>query len=421
MQATQATRSSDGASPAGTPPRLAPLLLFLAGLAVYWGILVWHRGEWLPQSSWPYFTYYARTLLDGQLHFGALPPARLDLVVFEGRTYMHHPPFPALLLAPFVAAFGLAFPDRWLGAVLGALNGALLHALLGALDRRGVLRTPEPMRLLLCVFFLFGSVHFYLSVTGNPWELAHVLCNTLVLLSLGLVLRGRYALAAVAWVAVLFTRSHVFAGFAVPLGLAWWLEGRAGRAGGARAAALLPALAIGAAGVGLLLAFNAARFGDPFESGVSFHALHAAFRERFERHGYFDWSYLPRNLYVLLLAAPRLQPAFPFLGFSGEGQSLFLTSPLYLYLLRSLRRPGRPFAALLWCGVIPALVPILLVMGTGELQFGHRYSSDLQVYLVLLTALGMGGRVTAPAWALAAASVAMNAAGAAWFVSTYSE
>ena len=58
---------------------------------------------------------------------------------------------------------------------------------------------------------------------------------------------------------------------------------------------------------------------------------------------------------------------------------------------------------------------------TGELQFGHRYSSDLQVFLILLTWLGMGTRITRPALALLALSVAMNAAGAHWFVSTYAQ
>ena len=65
------------------------------------------------------------------------------------------------------------------------------------------------------------------------------------------------------------------------------------------------------------------------------------------------------------------------------------------------------------------LSPILLVMGTGELQFGHRYSSDLSVYLVVLTALGIGGRPGPAAIALLAVSIAMNAYGTGWFVSRY--
>jgi hypothetical protein len=147
--------------------------------------------------------------------------------------------------------------------------------------------------------------------------------------------------------------------------------------------------------------------------------MHEAFRARYERHGYFDLAYLPRNLRALLFLTPRPTQGFPFLAFTPEGLGIFFTSPLYLYLLRSLRRPTRPLAAALWAGVLPPLVPILLLMGTGEIQFGHRYSADLQVLLALLCLLGMAGRASRLAWSLAAASLAINALGAAWFLSRY--
>ena len=409
------------ARPVHLPDRVWPVLLFAAALGITWTGLWLHTGEPFPQSKWPYFVYYARALLDGHLHFTVAPPALLDLARFEGELYMPFPPFPALIFAPLVEIFGLGLSDRFLCVLIGATNGVAFHTLLGALDRRGVLPVPESARLFLTLFFLFGTVHLYLATTGNPWELAHVVCNALVLWALWLAIQRRYVLSAALYVAILFTRSHVFLTAPIVVALYWVLEGREGRDVRSRALGLVPIAAVWIVGVALLLAFNAARFGDPFENGISHHLMHEAFRGRYARYGYFDVAYLPRNLGVLLLSAPGLRGELPFLTFSPKGLSLFLTSPLYLYLLRSVRRPHRDLALVLWAGVALAAVPILLLMGTGELQFGHRYSSDLQVFLILLTFLGMGARVPRPASVLLAASIGMNAIGAHWFVASYAQ
>src|SRR5262249_31813956 len=130
-------------------------------------------------------------------------------------------------------------------------------------------------------------------------------------------------------------------------------------------------------------------------------------------------AYLGRNLNALLLALPQRSPTFPYFTFSAQGLSIFLASPLYLYALLSLRRATRATAVWLWVSVLLPLVPILVLMRTGEFQFGHRFSSDFQVLLILLTALGLRGRFGRSALVLLALSVAMNSYGTWWFVSRF--
>jgi hypothetical protein len=388
-------------------------LCFALGLFVFWCAQWLHGGAPFVQSPWPYYVYYARALLDAQLHFGALPPSGLDLAVFEGRTYLYHPPFPALLMAPLVALGGLGVPDRLVAALLGAANGALFHGLLRALDRQGFARSTRHDRLLLSVLFLFGTVHFYLVVTANHWEISQVVCITGVLLAWRAAFAGRYALAALAFVAVLWTRSHVvLSSFGV---LALFLS----REGTANARRLAPAAAIGAAGVAGLMLFNAARFGDPFESGTSHQQMHGMFRAAFDAYGLFDLHYLPANLHALLIATPISWDAFPYFTFSTKGLSLFLATPFYLYLWRSLRRETRTQAVILWAGVLPPMLAVLTTIGTGEMQFGHRYSADLQPLLIPLAWLGAGMRFTRVGLVLLGASLAMSGYGAWWFVSRY--
>jgi hypothetical protein len=394
-------------------------ICFVAGLAVYWLAQWLHTGELFAQSHWPYYVYYARALLDGQLHFGALPPAGLDLAVYQGRTYLYHPPFPSLLMAPLVALLGLGLPDRFLSVLLGAANGALFHRLLVAFEREGFAHSDARSRALLCALFLFGTVHAYLVVTANHWELSQVVCITVVLCALLAALAGRPLLLVLALIAVLGTRSHVVLVGLAPLGLYLWRERRRGAAPRALARRLAPALTLGALGVALLMSFNAARFGDPFESGTSHQRMHPMFRARFERYGLFDLAYAPRNLRALLIATPELRADPPFLRFSPTGLSILLVTPCYLYLFRSLRRETRAQAAMLWTGVAPVMAVVLVTIGTGEMQFGHRYSADVQPLLVPLAWLGAGMRWTRTGVALLAASLAMNALGTWWFVSSY--
>lgn len=393
---------------------------FLAGLGVYWLAQWLHTGEPFAQSRWPYYVYYARALLDGRLDFGVMPPAALDLAVYQGRTYLYHPPFPSVLMAPLVALFGVGLSDRFLSVLLGAANGALFYRLLAALDREGFARSDERERALLSALFLFGTVHEYLVITANHWELSQVVTIGGVLCALLAALAGRPSWMALALVAVLGTRSHgVLVGLA-PLGLYLWREQRRGplepRSVLRR---LAPGLALGAAAVALLMAFNEVRFGDPFESGTSHQRMHPMFRARFDAHGLFSVAFIPRNLHALLVATPRLTADPPFVHFSTTGLSLFLATPFYLYLLRSLRRETRRQAAILWAGVVPVMAVVLVTIGTGEMQFGHRYSADVQPLLLVLAWLGAGMRFTRTGLALLAASIAMNALGTWWFVSTY--
>lgn len=397
------------------------LLAFALALAVYWAAQWLHTGVPFAQSHWPYYVYYARALLSGRLSFGVQPPAALDLAVYQGHTYMYHPPFPSLLFLPLVALGGLGVPDRFVCVLLGAVNGALFQRLLVAMDREGVAHSARRDRALLTALFLFGTVHAYLAITANHWELSQIVTVTGVLLALLAALSGRLTLAALAMVAVLWTRSHVVLASGAMLGLYVWRERRRGAEVPLRLRELAPALALGAAGVALILLFNAARFGDPFEQGTSHQRMHEMFRANFDRYGLFDVHYLPRNLHALLLATPVASGYFPYFRFSTQGLSLFFATPFYLYLFRSLRRETRVQAAILWSGVVPALIPVLLTIGTGEMQFGHRYSADLQPLLIPLAWLGAGTRFSRAGLALAGLSIAMNAYGAWWFVSNYAQ
>ncbi|HMC34584.1 MAG TPA: hypothetical protein VKH65_09265, partial [Myxococcales bacterium] len=104
------------------------------------------------------------------------------------------------------------------------------------------------------------------------------------------------------------------------------------------------------------------------------------------------------------------------IGFNGEGMSLFVTTPLFLYLLWPKEKPRLHRA--LWLTVALVAVPGFFYQNSGYYQFGFRFSLDYTPYLILLLALG-GRRFTGTFWFLALAGVAVNAWGAAVFNRLY--
>ncbi|HVI23229.1 MAG TPA: hypothetical protein VM691_07085, partial [Myxococcales bacterium] len=82
------------------------------------------------QSQAPHFVYQADAFLRGQLHLTARPPNLNDWVFEHGRWYVSFPPFPAVLMMPFVAFEGLRFDDVAFTIPFAALNVALLYRLM---------------------------------------------------------------------------------------------------------------------------------------------------------------------------------------------------------------------------------------------------------------------------------------------------
>ena len=80
------------------------------------------------------------------------------------------------------------------------------------------------------------------------------------------------------------------------------------------------------------------------------------------------------------------------------GGSLFLLSPVFFFAFRGVfRERGNPDAWMLTISILATSIPILLLMGTGWVQYGPRYTLDFTAPLLLLTAYGIR---PAPRWIL---------------------
>ena len=83
-----------------------------------------------------------------------------EVVPVGDLSYVVYPPAPALLVLPFVAAFGPEMNQAWPSIGFGALNVAIVSLIL---RRMGVERGP---RVILSLVFAFGTITWYSAQAG---------------------------------------------------------------------------------------------------------------------------------------------------------------------------------------------------------------------------------------------------------------
>jgi hypothetical protein len=342
-----------------------------------------------------------------------------DFALFDGKTYISFPPFPAVLMLPLVKVAGSAenFQDGQFMVWLAGLGPALLFLVLEKLRRTGKSTRSEVTNVLLSLLFAFGTVYFFTAVEGTVWFAAHVVAAALVcgylLCALdadhpvlaGLLLGCSFATRPVtSLLAVFFTCEaiRVSAGGKIAPGETWskridatWetIDGRAlARRCILFALPILPILA-------LCSWSNLTRFHDWSPTVFGHQHLSVAWHDRMAKWGLFGYHYLAKNLACAVTSLPwfpahgahttwwstRGGTVAPF-QINEHGLALWLTTPIYFWVFRP-RDRGWLYGSLVVAVLGPALM-LLLYQNTGWRQFGYRFSNDYAPLLFVLLAIG---------------------------------
>jgi hypothetical protein len=313
----------------GVRPGMAPFWAALAACAL---ILFWVANgasvfEGDQRDAWHHYEYLVDGFLKGQTSLSVEPapellrlrdpydstqngPWRLwDASLYHGKYYLYFGPTPVLLMLPWRVVTGHHLPERLAVAAFAAGGLAGLALLMAGVRRRhfpgvGPLAAGAILFAAMCASWLPVTIR-----RPDVWELPLVAACACLWWGLYFLWRclgseagARWALAAGAAVALMLGSrpTCLFAGAAILAFLFDWRRPRDSR---------LPlAAAVVAAGGLALLAYNAARFGNPLEFGQSYQLWGAD--ERGVRH--FSPLYAPYNAWVYLLALPDLSPYFPF-------------------------------------------------------------------------------------------------------------
>ena len=338
-----------------------------------------------PSQPLAYFVPLADAFLHGRIYVTEAPSWLSELVPATVGWYVPYPPMPAILLLPIVALFGPGVPQQVVSAMVGAISVGFLSLAIGRLGARG--RT----RFGLVAVFAFGTVLWWGASEGSAWLFAQAVA---VLFSAAALLLATHRRAPIL-VGVLLgcaTISRLPVGLTAPffLALAVGLPLPFNRGDVRRALHPAMGFAIGLAmPVALYGVYNVARWGTPIDMG---YVLIPGVLEdpAYADHGILSIFYIPRHLYAIFLRSFDFVAEFPWFRPSWWGLSLFLTTPLYLWLAHAPWRDPRVRWACVGIGL--ALVPIVTHGNVGTTQWGYRFSLDVQVPLFAMLALVFAGR-----------------------------
>jgi hypothetical protein len=460
---------------------LAAFLLYAVSNPVHWNLynhFVWQADAFLHGRAWFLFPIPAGGDLPENDQLRDVYPLLTPTGTPDGRALLPFPPLPALVLLPFVAAFGLATDQEWVAIGLAAAGVGLAWWALGGLPLRTTVRG------LATVVFATGTTWWWAAAVGSTWYLAHLVAVDVALLAVGIALRHdsaassaghtdgldddvddeeaddeRQGRLAGVWAATWpLDGSQVLAGFLLgiavtarlPLILAapWFVlvgggATRLRRTASAAVGGVLP--------VAALLVYTYATTGSLVHPGYDY-------QYRLEVEGYptlgyhADWDvedvrYIPQNLGVMFGSLPRIlpdvlpdtlqyeppvracqppstqrhlfDPRCPIAIPVDVGTSVLLSAPGLLLALFAIRGYGRSRLA------VGAAAAVLLVgvfnlahFSQGWVQWGYRFSLDFIPFLLPLVALGAArpgdGRPRVVAFALLAAGLLINLWGVTW-------
>jgi hypothetical protein len=275
----------------------------------------------------------ANAFLHGHLYLRAAPPGLVhladpydpianasfrtaygvhDLALYHGRLYTSWGPTPAVVLLLPLRVLGLTVSMALTDALFAIAGLAFALAALRALARKlgdvprwmavlaglaltlstavpFLLRRPDVYEAAIASGYCFTMAGIWLALTIVTAERVSARRLALMSLCFGLAFGARPTLGIVALVMV----------------PCWWhLRGTVPRRR-LLASLLLPVGVCGSA----LMAYNAARFGDPFEVGGSY--VLAGINQHVTRLG--DPAYVPPGIWYYLVAPPRPSIVFPFL------------------------------------------------------------------------------------------------------------
>lgn len=386
------------------------LLCFAVAFLAYWGFAL-ALGK-ANTSAAAYFNLLAEAFLNGRLYITD-PATTIDLTLHNGNWYVPFPPLPALLMLPWVALGGVASLNTTVFAGLfGALNVSLVFLILRGMAERGWSNLNMPDTLWLTALFGLGSVHWYSATNGTVWFVAQICTVTFVALAtLITIQRGPAWLAGLALGLAVAARPTAALSFPLLLGIAamhdnsfdlrrilrWGLQ------------SAVPLLLVAAA----LLAYNQARFGNPFDFGYETAQVNPRLQTDLAEYGQFHPHYIPRNLRAMLLALPVWDAEARRPTVDGDGLSLLLTTPAIIYIAAARKRDPLTLGA--WAALGLLLVPLLLYYNTGWWQFGYRFSLDFMIPVMVLLALGLRSPLSRLARGLILAGVLVNLYGVLWW------
>lgn len=358
------------------------IILLIFCFAVFSGFIT-YRASWFNIDK--HFSLLAKSFLKNDLFLDPHNLPNGDFADYKGKQYLFFGLTPSILLMPFVAVWGKNFPQMTLSI------SSLVVTFLGIFFLCKKLKFSSDDSFWLANFFVFGTVLYFVGLVNISAYLVQAVATAFIVLSLlEYVTKRRWFIIGLLIAAAGTTRITLF-GITVFFILEIFRNRTHLNFKLNMALLLIPILF----SLSVLALYNLRRFHSVFDTGYTRNVsvLDKNYYNYIE--GWFSLKHIPANLYSLLLMppAPILKEdvefvlKFPYLKANHFGMSILITSPLFLYLLKS-KKQAYTLSAVV--SILVLMVPSLIYFGIGISQFGYRYSLDFipLLFIILLTAFG---------------------------------
>jgi hypothetical protein len=397
------------------------ILIFLSVLMIHLSL---SNVRLLGPSSDTHFTYLAQSFLSGRLDMLDKPPHQNDWASYEiltlknGETikgfwmigkyqlfrtlsgeekkiqphqikstqtkyFVSFPPFPAILMIPLYLLFGLQASDTLFTVLMAVLNAFLFWEFLQYLRQKGFYQRDPKEDLWLLAMFSLSTAHLWCSVMGKVWFTALIVGVTCHFLFLRFAFGMHHPLlAGIALGCAFSTRTTLVIGAVFFYAqIIWPLHDSFDQKERIKRALIfsIPPFLIGL----LLLAFNYARFENPFEFGHTY--LFGGNLQRIRDYGLFHPVFFQKNIIAAFLLLPKIVFYAPFILISYHGMAIQFSSPALCWVLyqKVQNQWINRFQVILLVNTLLAFILILLYQNTGWIQYSFRFILDLLPLLVL--------------------------------------
>ena len=384
--------------------RTRAVLLVLFGLLVLNTLPLLSLGAYGVQNI---HVHQALALLQGHVHLLFTDPGlNFDIALVDGVYQCPFPPFPSLLLVPFVALFGESVRMIPIALALTGLNVVVFTRLLRKLE------IEERFIPWLGAAFFLGTPYWGVvrgATIGSYW--AHVVAVTGILLALNEAFGRSRGFLIGLFIGISFLSRQLSIYTAIFLCAVLWLNPRFTSYKQRFGNLLLYGCSFGMA-AGVYLLFNWLRFGDPFDTGYSKWILTDPFMvARWNNYGSFHpWYFFHNFVYMFIQGfhlefSPPMYLDKPHVDYFGT--SLTFASPFLFIAFQARGKKYLLWAA--WTCITLCLLHALFYFGNGWVQEnGIRYALDFIPMLMVLVALGIQ-RVESKIWKAAIVySISLN-------------
>jgi len=344
---------------------------FILGLAVFLTVLTVFFFTSGGTTPYNYFTRLAHSFIHGRYWLTEELPWLSELIPSgDGRYFVAYPPMPAIIAIPFVAFFGINFPQQIISQLLGAGITVVTVAISWKLKK------DKTLAIWSGILVGVGSIIWFLSSSGSAWYLGQI--SAAFFLSLAIyeavskkrpvvvgVLLGAAYLSRIQTILAIFFFIFVFdkKKFSNYLKL----------------------------GVGILPFFlfnsfyNYARFGAVWDKGYVL--IPGVLNEIWYSKGLFNITYIPKHLKVIFAGLPKITSTFPYIVPSWAGLAIWITTPAFIYSVFAPIKEKLVKAS--WVSIFLISLVIFSHGTTGFSQFGYRFAVDFYPLLIFLTIKGV--------------------------------